>query len=211
MNAQSMDRLAVLPGHGATPSGLSSAFGTSAVSTLHGGRTRRQQRRRGDRPIPPPLEPAASRSDPLEQMSEEDDVQDSGEREASRTARPARATTGSRDAKPARRPFRTVRVRDRQDIDVLLLAVASERPTGGRAFIDLVRERSGGILVLTEGTVYHELRRLRINRLIRLTDRGGVRRFLLTDLGERVLATRRRQWEAFSAGFDAVLRGADRD
>lgn len=175
MNPPSVARIAL--------SGLSSAFGASAVSALRGGRKK----------------------------SEGDVVQDSGERGASRTARPARATTSSGDTKPARRPFRTVRVRDRQDVDVLLLAVASEQPTGGRAFIELVRERSGGTLILTESTVYRELRRLRTNRLIRLIDRGGVRRYLLTELGERVLATRRRQWEAFSGGFDAVFRGVDDD
>lgn len=160
------------------------------------------------RPVTGSLGPAALRSEPLDQEPEEDDVQDSQKARLARARTPASTGRGS---KPARRPFRVVRVRDRQDVDVLLLAVASEEPSGGRAFVDLVRERSGGVFELTDRTVYHELHRLRNNRLLRLTSRGGVRRYLLTSLGERVLATRHRQWEAFSGGFDAVLQAADDD
>jgi hypothetical protein len=38
---------------------------------------------------------------------------------------------------------------------------------------------------------------------------GGTRRYLLTPLGRRVFAARRREWEAFSRGLDDVLQAAD--
>lgn len=97
------------------------------------------------------------------------------------------------------------RVRDRKDVDLLLLAVAREGVADGREFIDLVRERSGGAFVLSERSVYHQLHRLRNERLIRDTGPAGPGRFVLTPLGERILATRVRNWEAFSRGLDRVL------
>ncbi|MDN5919262.1 MAG: PadR family transcriptional regulator [Pseudonocardia sp.] len=104
-----------------------------------------------------------------------------------------------------RRRAPAAKVRDRKDVDLLLLAVAREGVASGREFIDLVRERSGGAFELSERSVYHELHRLRNERLIRDTGRGGSERFVLTSLGERVLATRVRGWKAFSRGLDRVL------
>lgn len=199
MTSSSADHSA---GRGSAPSDLSSAFGISAVSTQRGAATRRVRgRRRGAEPVPDSDGLTGLRSEPPASTTVEDDVQNTGGRGATTAARSGSRTT--------RRPFRVVRVRDRQDVDVLLLAVAAEQPSGGRAFIDLVRERSNGVFVLTERTVHHELHRLRNNRLIRLTSTGGARRYQLTELGARVLATRRRQWEAYSGGFYAVLEAAD--
>ena len=65
-----------------------------------------------------------------------------------------------------RRRERPARVRDRYDVDLLLLAVARDGVASGREFIALVRERSGGAVELTESRVHHELHRLRNNRLI---------------------------------------------
>jgi DNA-binding PadR family transcriptional regulator len=102
-----------------------------------------------------------------------------------------------------------VNVRDRQHVDVLLLAAATKGPAGGRELIDLVRRRSGGLFVLPVSTVYRELHRLTNNRLMQVAWSGNARRYQLTPLGERVLATRRREWEAFSHGFDRVLEAVD--
>jgi DNA-binding PadR family transcriptional regulator len=102
-----------------------------------------------------------------------------------------------------------VKVRDRQHVDMLLLAAATTGPANGRELIALVRERSGGLFQLSVSTVYRELHRLANNRLMQPTWNGRARRYLLTPLGERVLATRRREWEAFSHGFDRVLEAAD--
>lgn len=121
-----------------------------------------------------------------------------------RSARETTRTSGRRRGSP-------VRVRDRKDVDLLLLAVARDGGASGREFIDQVRRRSSGALVLSERSVYHQLRRLRNERLIRDTGRGGGRRFVLTPLGERVLATRVRSWEAFAHGLDRVLASPGSD
>jgi DNA-binding PadR family transcriptional regulator len=57
--------------------------------------------------------------------------------------------------------------------------------------------------------VIRELHRLTNNRLMQVTGDEPVRRYGLTALGGRVLATRRREWEAFSYGLDRVLDAAD--
>ena len=59
------------------------------------------------------------------------------------------------------------------------------------------------------GVVFHELHRLANNRLMQVTGNGRARRYSLTPLGERVLTTRRREWEAFSHGLNGVLDAAD--
>ena len=109
------------------------------------------------------------------------------------------------DAPARRRRFGVVKVRDRQHVDMLLLAAATNGPANGYELIDLVRERSEGLFMLPVGIVYYHLHRLTNNRLM---DRRA-RRYLLTPLGKRVLATRRREWEAFSYGFNRVLEAAD--
>ena len=136
----------------------------------------------------------------------EDDVQDPRSRRApaARFARRPRPVPRGSDA-AARRRFGGVKVRDRQHVDRLLLAAATNGPASGYELIDLVRERSEGILMLPVRIVYYHLHRLTNNRLM---DRSA-RRYLLTPLGKRVLATRRREWEAFSYGFNRVLEAAD--
>ena len=205
------------PDQGAIAPDLSSAFGASAASSLRGVLPRSKNvAQEVEEPIQNVDEPIVVKSASLEPKPVEDDVQDSRNRSAPRAARPARTTAptptvtrGRSDAPAPRRRFRVVRVRDRRDVDVLLLAVAKKGPANGREFVDLVREHSDGVFMLTERTVYHELHRLRNNRLIRVMRNGGARRYVLTTLGERVLATRRRQWQAFSHGFDGVLEAAD--
>jgi DNA-binding PadR family transcriptional regulator len=125
-----------------------------------------------------------------------------------RTAAPAPVAHRRSGRHTHRRRLRVVKVRDRQHIDMLLLAAATTGPANGRELIDLVRERSGGLVRLSVSTVYRELHRLANNRLMQTTWNGSARHYLLTPLGKRVLATRRREWEAFSRGFDRVLEAA---
>ncbi|OZM77810.1 PadR family transcriptional regulator [Pseudonocardia sp. MH-G8] len=101
-------------------------------------------------------------------------------------------------------------VRDRRHVDLLLLATAATGPANGRELVDRVRERSGGLFTLPLPVVTHQLHRLTTNRLVQVTgDRGAQRRYSLTPLGERVLATRRREWEAFARGSTGVLDAAE--
>ena len=144
---------------------------------------------------------------------EEDDVQ-------LRTRRPARGTAGpSRTGPSTRRRSRTgtsvpgtargrvagLTVRDRRDVDLLLLAAAREGAANGREFRDIVQARSGGVFALSERSVYHELHRLKKNRLISDVGPGDPRRFRLTPLGERILTTRLRERERFSHGLGRLL------
>jgi DNA-binding PadR family transcriptional regulator len=105
--------------------------------------------------------------------------------------------------------LRVVQVRNRQDVDVLLLAAAKNGPADGGELIDLVRDRSGGRFMQPVSAVYRELHQLRNNQLMQVRWNGNARRCQLTPLGERVLATPRREWEAFSHGFDRVLEAAE--
>jgi DNA-binding PadR family transcriptional regulator len=75
--------------------------------------------------------------------------------------------------------------------------------------IDFVRECSDGVFVLPSAVVYRELHTLEKERLIAVRRDSRERRYTLTDLGERILATRRREWEAFSHGVARLLAEAD--
>jgi DNA-binding PadR family transcriptional regulator len=183
---------------------LSSVFGTAAAASVR--RCSRPRRRREAREreeptsgidAPASVESAAVDSAVVEPEIMEDDVHVPSSRNAS--ARPA----------PPRR-LGVVKVRDRQHVDLLLLAAAATGPANGRELIDLVRERSDGLFALSLPVVIHQLHRLTNNRLIEVTgERGARRRYFLTPLGERVLATRRREWEAFSHGLSRVLDAAE--
>ena len=116
-----------------------------------------------------------------------------------------RPVSGLPDVPAPRRRSRVVEVRDRRHVDVLLLAAATAGPANGHELIDRVRRRSGGLFVLSPRVVIHQLHRLTSNRLVRVVGDGRVRRYAVTPLGERVLATRRREWETFSHGFDKAL------
>ncbi|WP_345603864.1 PadR family transcriptional regulator [Pseudonocardia adelaidensis] len=125
------------------------------------------------------------------------------------TSRHAPPAAGPARASAPRRRFGVVKVRDRRHVDLLLLAAATKGPANGHELIDLVRERSDGLFVLPLGVVIHELHRLAKNRLMQVTGNRRGRCYSLTALGERVLATRRREWEAFSHGSHRVLAAAD--
>lgn len=178
---------AVDPGDPGRP-GLSSAFGTSAAGSLRG--------------LLSPRRTAVRSVDPV-------DTDASPRPAATQDETPEETIVEQPRKRPARRPQRpAMKVRDRKDVDLLLLAVAREGAASGREFLDQVHERSGGAFDLSERSVYHQLHRLRNDRLIRDTGRGEARRFVLTSLGERVLATRVRDRDAFVRGLDRVL---DRD
>ena len=208
------------PSEDAASSDLSSAFGAAAATSLRGILPSRQKADPKVEESPAVvderdgLDSDSARPEPVEE-----DVQDSNNRPASLAARtgapPAPAAhgpsgaPGPSDMAATPRRLRTVRVRDRQHISMLLLAVAAKGPARGREITELVRKSSGGVFKLSEGTVFRELHRLRDDQLLRVTRSGGVHRYSLTPLGRRILATRRREWEAFSNGLDRVLEAAD--
>jgi DNA-binding PadR family transcriptional regulator len=173
---------------------LSAIFGAPAAALL-----RRRIRTRRPRQVREP--------DPVESEIMEDDVPDTKGRRAA--AGGAARLSRLPGARAPRRWLGVVEVRDRRHLDLLLLAAATKGPANGHELIDLVRERSDGLFVLSLRVVIHELHRLAHNRLMQVTGNGRVPRYSLTPLGERVLATRRREWEALSHGLNRVLDATD--
>jgi len=95
------------------------------------------------------------------------------------------------------------------NLEVLLLKVLSAGPAHGYSVIGVLRERSGGLFDLPEGTVYPSLHRLEDKGLLAsewVVEDGRRRRvYRLTALGEGRLAAGRSSWRRFAAGVEAVL------
>jgi DNA-binding PadR family transcriptional regulator len=96
-------------------------------------------------------------------------------------------------------------------LDLLLLAVVADAPLHGYAVIERLRQRSGGVFDLPEGTVYPALHRLDRAGLLRSewTVAQGRRRrvYRLTAKGTRALDDRARVWDEFAAAVAGVLEG----
>ena len=94
-------------------------------------------------------------------------------------------------------------------LDILLLRILSHGPAHGYAVISALKETSGGVFDLPEGTVYPLLHRLENAGLLASDwDHSAGRRrrvYRLTARGRARLAAGRREWSRFSAGMNAVL------
>ncbi len=94
-------------------------------------------------------------------------------------------------------------------LDLLLLAVLSTEPGHGYAVINQLRERTDGLLDLTEGAVYPALHRLEDLGL--LTSEwypvNGRRRRLyrLTSSGRNALAQQRTEWQSLTRAISNVV------
>lgn len=97
----------------------------------------------------------------------------------------------------------------RGHLDSLLLAALADGPTHGYGLIQRLRQTSGGVLELAEGTVYPALHRLERDLLVtsvNLTVDGRKRRsYHLTPAGERALTGRRREWARFQAMMTTMM------
>jgi PadR family transcriptional regulator PadR len=94
-------------------------------------------------------------------------------------------------------------------LDLLILAVLAEAPRHGYAVIEELRERSGEVFDLGEGTVYPVLHRLERAGLLSSEwgDAGGRRRrsYHITAAGTAKLAVDRANWNRFVSGVAAVI------
>ena len=94
-------------------------------------------------------------------------------------------------------------------LDLLLLQIVSEQPAYGYQVVSALRERSGGVFDLVEGTVYPALHRLERQGLLSSRwDESAPRRrrvYSLTAAGVRQLSSERSQWHRFMAGMTSVL------
>jgi len=95
------------------------------------------------------------------------------------------------------------------NLDLLLLRVISHGPAHGYATIAALRETSGGVFDLPEGTVYPSLHRLERSGLLTSdwdSSSGRRRRvYAITARGKEGLATARGEWKRFATGMNAVL------
>ena len=97
-------------------------------------------------------------------------------------------------------------------LDALVLAIIERGPAHGYAIIESLRERSGGVFDLPEGTIYPALHRLEHAGTIasRLEVVGGRERrvYRLSARGRAALGERRTNWSVFSTAVEQVLRGS---
>ena len=95
---------------------------------------------------------------------------------------------------------------------MLLLAVLSTDPGHGYAVITQLRERTDGLLDLTEGAVYPALHRLEDLGFLASEWRpvNGRRRRLyrLTPSGRSALARQRTEWQSLTRAISNVLRSS---
>lgn len=94
-------------------------------------------------------------------------------------------------------------------LDPLVLAVLEDGPAHGYAIIESLRERSGGVFDLPEGTIYpalHRLERAGTVRSHREVVSGRERRvYRLSAKGRVDLRERRTNWSLFSSAISQVL------
>jgi PadR family transcriptional regulator, regulatory protein PadR len=97
-------------------------------------------------------------------------------------------------------------------LDLVVLASLRDEPGHGYAIIGRLRERTGGELVLLEGTLYPILHRLETAGLVAsdwTTVRGRRRRvYRLTRRGGAALGERTAAWREAVRTVDLVLGGA---
>lgn len=94
-------------------------------------------------------------------------------------------------------------------LDGMLLAILAQEPAHGYAIAQALKQRSGGVFDLPEGTIYPALHRLERAHLLESewsTASGRRRRvYRLTPDGQRAAAGARGEWRRFSAAVEAVL------
>src|ERR1044072_6107314 len=94
-------------------------------------------------------------------------------------------------------------------LDLLLLAILAENPAHGYAVIESLRQQSGGLFDLPEGTIYPALHRLESQGLLGSSwSEDSARRkriYQLTPKGQQMLVRRQDEWKKFSKAMDAAV------
>jgi PadR family transcriptional regulator PadR len=94
-------------------------------------------------------------------------------------------------------------------LDGMLIAIVGDGPLHGYGVAQALKERSGGVFDLPEGTIYPALHRLERAGMLGSkwsTASGRKRRvYRVTARGRRAAADSRAQWRQFSAAVEAVM------
>ncbi len=99
----------------------------------------------------------------------------------------------------------------RGHLDVLLLGILASGPAHGYAIIEALRERSGGVFALQEGSVYPALHRLEEEGLpvqVAGRDESGPPAAYVSvsrDAAASALGVRRRAWTEYAQAVNSVL------
>jgi len=97
-------------------------------------------------------------------------------------------------------------------LELLLLATVSSGATHGYAIIKALRERSGDLLDLPDGTMYPALHRLESAGLLASdwSQDGGRRKrvYELTPAGHEALERARSEWSTFTSAVDSIIEWA---
>jgi PadR family transcriptional regulator PadR len=100
----------------------------------------------------------------------------------------------------------------RGHLELLLLAALAKGPAHGYALIESLEEGSGGVLELTEGSVYPALHRLERQGFVTsswtVVEGRRRRTYRVNKRGRRELRTRRAAWRDLVTTVDLVLRPA---
>ena len=99
-------------------------------------------------------------------------------------------------------------------LDVLILKVVALGPLHGYAIAQRLRQMSGAVLQVQQGSLYPALHRLEKKRWLKAewaaSDTGREARFYtLTPGGRRQLEEQRANWDRLSAAISDVLRTAE--
>ena len=94
-------------------------------------------------------------------------------------------------------------------LDVLLLQVLKDGPAHGYSVVGALRQRSGGLFDLPEGTIYPALHRLEEARFLdsdwELVNGRRRKLYRLTNSGAAALVKERNRWADFVAAVESVL------
>ena len=94
-------------------------------------------------------------------------------------------------------------------LDLILLAVLAQGPAYGYGLMRTLRDRTSGMLDLSEGTIYPVLHRLEQAGFLEsrvMTVRTRRRRlYRLTPTGHREMNRLKREWEQFSLGVERLI------
>lgn len=97
----------------------------------------------------------------------------------------------------------------RGHLEGLLLAALRGSPAHGYALSERLAVRSGGALVVPDGSLYPALQRLERAGLVTsswaMVDGRRRRVYELTEPGRRQATSAAREWRTFSAGVEAIL------
>lgn len=111
---------------------------------------------------------------------------------------------------PRRTSSPRARIRDRGQVDAIVLAALAEAPLRQEQVADVVRRQVGDALDFPYSRIVPTLHRLARNRLVVRSSRDP-RRYRLTEVGTRSLSARRRAADAFATSLHRLAEGEDGD